>query len=205
MDDFTYQRDNYNSKLETYEWDNAWIEQTQKNDKKRVLFIGDSISCGTRRIATAVSGEKYLFDGFGTSKSIDNPFFEDSVKLFYRQENELSAVIFNNGLHGWHLSLEEYERNYERFIAFLKNTFKDIPVLLVLTTGVENDEEQNKRVVARNEAVLRLAEKYKLDVIDLYKISQENKAEHTRDGIHFSEKGYTELAKCIVSELDKVL
>ena len=68
MSDFTYQSSVPCSRLENFEWDNTWIEQTNKTDVARVLYIGDSISCGTRRIATERANGKYLFDGFGTSK-----------------------------------------------------------------------------------------------------------------------------------------
>ena len=67
MSQFTYQSEINGTALETYEWDNVWIKQTANLDGNRVLYIGDSISCGTRNIATSLSEGRYLFDGFGTS------------------------------------------------------------------------------------------------------------------------------------------
>ena len=54
--DFTFQSKRDANVLEMYEWDNTWWEQAPDTDRKRVLYIGDSISCGIRRIATEVSG-----------------------------------------------------------------------------------------------------------------------------------------------------
>ena len=96
--EFTYQAESIVSPLETYEWDNTWLERITEKNKKRVLYIGDSISCGIRRFATDAAGGEILFDGFGTSKAIDNPFYFDSIRLFAAQEGERSAVLFNNGL-----------------------------------------------------------------------------------------------------------
>ena len=37
-----------------------------------------------------------------------------SVKLFAQQESRRDAVVFNNGLHGWHLDdSTEYAEHYE--------------------------------------------------------------------------------------------
>ena len=113
MSEFTYQEvTDKNEKYETYEWDNVWISHADELSRNRVLYIGDSISCGIRNIATRLSDEKILFDGFGTSKGIDNPFFKDSLKLFAAQESKREAVIFNNGLHGWHLDDEKEYKVY---------------------------------------------------------------------------------------------
>ena len=73
MSEFTYENKDTNFELETFEWDNVWLDHITYPTLPRVLYIGDSISCGTRRVATIASGEKLLFDGFGTSKALDNP------------------------------------------------------------------------------------------------------------------------------------
>lgn len=102
MSVFTYQTENHN-KYEGFEWDNAWLDHINDKEAKRVLYIGDSISCGLRSVATALSEEQIRFDGFGTSKSLDNPYFKESIRLFAGQQGKRDVVLFNNGLHGWHL------------------------------------------------------------------------------------------------------
>lgn len=64
--DFTFQTESNGLALEDFEWDNTWWEQAPDTSSARVLYIGDSISCGTRRTATYVAENKILFDGFGT-------------------------------------------------------------------------------------------------------------------------------------------
>lgn len=59
---------------------------------------------GSRHIATEALNGEILFDGFGTSKALDNPYFQQSLHLFAAQEGYRDLVLFNNGLHGWHLS-----------------------------------------------------------------------------------------------------
>ncbi len=203
MSNFTYQEKETLNSLETFEWDNVWIDHATDNELPRVLYIGDSISCGTRRVATLATGEKLLFDGFGTSKGLDNPFFKESVLLFAKQQPHRNAIIINNGLHGWHLNDdEEYGKYYKEMLNFLQDSFKNTPIYIVTTTYVER-EERKDRVVARNKVAIKLAEELGLEVIDLYKVSADNPKLLGGDGVHFSPEGYETLAKTILEKLSE--
>lgn len=193
-----------NTKFETYEWDNLWIEHANKDDIKRVLYIGDSISCGVRQVATSISNGEIYFDGFGTSKALDNPYFKDSLHLFALQQGKREVVVFNNGLHGWHLDDEkEYPKAYEEMIKFLLEEFKGTPLVIVLSTYVANIED-NKRVIKRNEEVLKLAEKYNLPYVDYYSVAEENK-DNLTDGVHFNSEGYKSLAEALVKKVKELI
>ena len=202
MSDFTYEVENRVTPLENYEWDNVWWEQLNSGKGKRIVYIGDSISCGTRRIATNVSNGKYLFDGFGTSKAVDNPYFEASLSLFFAQEKEYSAVIFNNGLHGWHLTEEEYGIHYKRLVMFLKKKV-NVPLILLLSTDDLIHPGANDRIIERNRIVKAIADELSLPVIDLYEVAMKHNDLHTQDKIHFTIEGYTRLAEKIVSFLEE--
>lgn len=199
MSHFTYEFEGKSTELETYEWDNVWWEQTNKNNISRVLYIGDSISCATRRIATSSSEGRMLFDGFGTSKALDNPYLLDSIRLFAKQQGCRDAVLFNNGLHGWHLDDEQYAYYYEKTVKFLLDEFKGTPIFIVLTTSV-SDTEREQRVRRRNEVATEIAEKYGLSIIDLYSISLDFSEMHT-DGVHFNDDGYKKFAEQIIYDL----
>lgn len=200
MSNFTSQLQNP-ARYETYEWDNTWIEHADKPERKRVLYIGDSISCGTRHVATNLTDCRILFDGFGTSKALDNPYFADALGLFAAQEGRRDAVLFNNGLHGFHLDDDsEYRDHYDNMVKFLVKIFAGTPIFILLTTHVA-DETQNQRVILRNRAALDIARAYHLPVIDLYQVSLANRDQLT-DGVHFTEAGYRALARKILSSLD---
>lgn len=204
MSQYTYEVKNKSTELETYEWDNVWWEQANKNNISRVLYIGDSISCATRRIATSCSGDKILFDGFGTSKALDNPFLFDSIRIFAKQQRYRDAVLFNNGLHGWHLDDDnQYAYYYEKTVKFLLDEFKDTPIVIVLTTSVSNAERE-QRVKSRNEIAVKIAAKYGLPIIDLYSISAEFAELRTDDGVHFNADGYRKFAEQIISDLKNI-
>lgn len=191
--------------METYEWDNTWIERTEKTSAKRVLYIGDSISCGTRTQANKLAKGEILFDGFGTSKSLDNPFYFVSLSAFTKQLPYRNAIVFNNGLHGWHLSEENYKKLYTDFLEKLIKAFPNIPIYIVLTTFVINKDFHNDRVQQRNKIAKEIAAKYRLKVIDLYSVAEENKNLLSADEVHFLDEGYVKLAEEVIKVLGEDL
>ena len=191
--------------FETYEWDNTWIEKSNETSAKRVLYIGDSISCGTREALNAISDGEILFDGFGTSKALDNPYYFPSLSLFARQESSRNAVIFNNGLHGWHLDEQEYSKLYNEFLDKLINEFPGTLIIPVLTTFVTNKDYHNDRVINRNIIVKELAASKNLPIIDLYTVSEPHDNLKIDDGVHFTEAGYKVLANAVLCELKKLI
>ena len=205
MNDYTYEFEKRYQSLETYEWDNVWWEQANTKNEKRVLYIGDSISCATRRVATKTSNNTFFFDGFGTSKALDNPYFAKSVSIFAEQQGERRVILFNNGLHGWHLDDEtEYAQAYEKMLLFLLDEFKGTPLLLLLTTRVA-DKERDKRVQARNRVVSNLAKKYDLPTVDFYSITKKHSDLLYSDGVHLTAEGYQLLADELVRRVGKYM
>ena len=179
---------------ENIEWDNTWMEQTRNKNARRILYVGDSITVGTRGHVNAMAGGEFVFDNYGTSKALDNPAFFDSLALFAAQQPSRAAVFFNNGLHGWHLSEEEYETLYAAMLDKLTATFGNVPILPMLTTFTTHEGFPNHRVMARNAIVERLARERGLQVIDLYSVAEANR-EHLSDGVHFQNEGYVALAE----------
>ena len=205
MSNFTYENDDRVTPLETYEWDNVWIQRTDDKKSPRVLYIGDSISCALRVFGNGVTKEEILIDSFGTSKAIDNAYFWDALRLFSLQEGHRDIVLFNNGLHGWHLDDEkDYPAYYERMLCKILDEFKDSKVVIVLTTAVAK-EERHERVKVRNGFVKAIAGKYGLDIIDLYEISSENMDLLGDDGVHFTADGYQKISEYLVDEIRKIL
>ncbi|MBO5223291.1 MAG: SGNH/GDSL hydrolase family protein [Clostridia bacterium] len=204
MSDFTYENFDPTNSLETYEWDNVWWEQAPTQNATRVLYIGDSISCAMRRKATAFACNRLLFDGFGTSKAVDNPYFLSSVKSFAEQERERKIVLFNNGLHGWHLTEAEYGEHYKKLVTALKAEFSDCVIALVLTTAI-TDIERNERVSVRNEKVKEIAKELSLPIIDLNEVSAKNISLISGDGVHFTDKGYDVMVEFLVGEVEKLI
>lgn len=197
--EYTYESGYSKSPLEYYEWDNIWWDTTSDGTSTRFLYVGDSISCEIRRRITAFSEKRIIVDGFGSSKALDNPYFLPSVDMFVKQMQKLDGVIFNNGLHGWHLSDEEYEKYYEKALEFIKGY--NVPVFVLLTTDAEGSKQRKDGIIARNEIAKKLADKFGFKVIDIYTMTKDKKDMHTPDGVHFTGESYDLLAKEIIKSL----
>ena len=61
-DKFTYQDKPLSDRLEKYEWDRMWIEDTTDKTSKRILYIGASTSAKIFPHATEASGRSILFN-----------------------------------------------------------------------------------------------------------------------------------------------
>lgn len=201
MSNFTYEYENTERTLETFEWDSTWHEHTEDLTTPRVLYLGDSISHATRKALNTLAEGRILFDGIASSKAIDHPCYEETVLLFAKQQTHREHILLNSGLHGFHLSdEEEYAAHYEKKIRFLSERFPEATLTLLLTTCVA-DPERNLRIEARNRAVLRLAKQYSLPVVDLYSVSLAHAELLSEDGVHWQPDGYRHLASAILSTL----
>lgn len=207
---FTYEREKTNQKLETYEWDNIWLERAPINTLPRVMIIGDSISCGYRRIVTEVAGGAIYADGIGTSKALDNPWYSQLINYVFSQEPDSPVMIqFNNGLHGWHLTLAEYKRHYIEMAEILLQ--KEKPLILALTTPLRSTEDlsrfdpRNEEVLVRNQAVCEMAAEKNLIVNNLYALTVDKPELWSADGVHFTEAGYRVIASQTVELMKQLL
>lgn len=211
MNKDTYETQDISTALESWEWDDIW--RIKANDLKtpRLFLIGDSISRGYRHTAAAeFEGEMHV-DNLATSKGIDNPNLLPTIELSMNQEPSCRVIHFNNGLHGWHLSEEEYKEHYDALIAALLEKYPDKKIIIGLSTplrekdNLEVIDQRNERVIKRNEAALAIAAKYNLLVTDLYGALDGTAKYHAQDGVHLSEEGYELLAKVIGKKVREVL
>lgn len=206
---FTYEADDTHQKLETYEWDNVWLEHAPDNQMPRAMLIGDSISCGYRHLVTELADGKWYADGIGTSKALDNDYFPKLIDYVLAQENGREVIQFNNGLHGWHLSDGEYRKYYTVMVDFLLT--KTNRLILALTTPTRDTAdlrrlgERNERVLARNEIVCEIAAEKRLAVNDFYTLTVDQPDLWLADGIHFKEEGYRLLAAQTVEMVAKFI
>jgi lysophospholipase L1-like esterase len=186
------------SKLEKYEWDSLWWEEPENENKRHVLYIGDSISHGTTPKLNALD-ENLAVDNFATSKAVDNPSYIKALEVFAAQNPGYDTLLFNNGLHGFHLSAEAYEKHYDSFFSQVKELFKNAKPYIILSTFTKKD--YNSQTILRNAAAVRIAEKHGIEIIDFYTLSKENAHTISSDNVHFTDEGYELLAKEIFKRI----
>ena len=184
--------------LEAYEWTNLWWDEADKNeDLPKVFLVGDSMLFGYHGPVIQELKNEARITSYSTSKCIDNPHFLAEFDFIYSQYGfNYKLIHINNGLHGTHLSKEDYEKFYEEFIQHCLEKHPEAKLCLCLSTpcfeGEELDKEHHElypMAGERNEVVMKLAAKYNLDVDDLFTPLKDKPKLHVPDGIHYQMEG----------------
>lgn len=185
--------------LEKYEWDDIWFDHATDNTLKRVIVFGDSITVNFRfALIEQLDGEFHV-DNYGTSKAADNPFLLANMEMILAQKKH-DIIHFRTG-HGSHQSAYEYECNTERLVHHLLNSYPEKKLILSLKPYREKDAEH---VLERNEAIIRIAEKYKLPIDDLYSLTANRSDLLVSDGIHLNDLGKQVVAKHVAKTIRAV-
>ena len=197
---------------EDIEWSDFWWSHEPDMAKPRVLFIGNSISRGYYPAVSARLSAKVNCDRYSTSRSISDPSLFIETKIAMAKYHH-AVIHFNNGLHGWHLSTDQYEKGLRKYVKFLEsNKSKGCTLIYSLTTpypskepGQKLDPVKNQVVLDRNRIARKIMEENKIQVIDLYGLMEPEleKYSGSRGDVHFNKEGYERLAEKISNEILK--
>ena len=172
---------------ESTEWCEIKVPGVNAQDKPHVLLVGDSITKGYYdSVAKNLKGIAYC-SKFVSSVCVSDPFFFKQLELMF-DHYEYAVIHFNNGLHGFEFTEEEYRAGYGRALAFLLEKAPSAQIVLVLSTPTHPEEYRNfinPRIDERNRMVCELAEQNGLRVNNLHSLS-ENRPEDYRDYAHFT-------------------
>lgn len=180
--------------FEPTEWLEYRVYHAEKNDRPRVLLIGDSISGGYfDGVAKALEGKAYV-SRLGSSKPVCHSAWFDEVKLALSQ-HPYAVIHFNSGLHGWGYTEEEYARDLAKAVAFLKANANGARLVWASSTQIRTGapkftsyDLRNERVKARNKIAAELMAQEQIPVNDLYTL-MEGHPNLLKDGIHYQPAG----------------
>ena len=189
-------------KREKIEWcDMRWFN-ADDDSLPGVLLIGDSIVVGySSRVQERLDGtasvarlatSKYLGDA-ALLRELDYVFGD------YKYE----VVHFNNGLHGWSYTEEDYANDFPVFFGHLKRLAGNAKLIWASTTPArcrdnreQLDAERNPRVLARNRIAQQFLSEQDVAVNDLYGLMVEH-PELCTDGVHYNGDGYAMMADAV--------
>ncbi len=194
-------------KKEIHEWIHSWCDETLSEDLPRVLLVGDSITHHYQeQVRELLIGKAYI-DYISTSYSIDNPLYNSIIKNFFFN-SKYDILHFNHGLHGWHMSPKTYKSKIKKLLEKLncKNTIIANSTVVYLKGNKEINQGAQKVIEKRNLAIEELAKENGYTFNDLHSISRTIPTElRTEEGIHYTEKGSTYLAKQVVEKIKNIL
>lgn len=193
---------------EEFEWIHSWCDNTSKNDRPRIVLVGDSITHNYQEfVRQRLQGKAYV-DYIATSYSIDEAFYNVLIENFVN-DSPYAILHFNFGLHGIHLDKSEYR---ERTESLLRKIAKNKKVILATSTIVyqENNiflnEKWMLRVRERNKILQEIAAKNEYEIDDLFTVSKKIEIKlRYKDGTHYTSAGYEILANEVASSILKIL
>jgi hypothetical protein len=197
-------------KRENIEWTNIWIPDATKTDLPRVLLIGDSI-CNAyhTEVGNLLRGKAYVAM-MATSSSVEDPALADQIKLLLTNY-KFAVVHFNNGLHGFDYTEEDYGKDIPKILELIKQNAPQAKLIWATSTPMRKKEnlqelrDDNSRVIARNKIVVELAAQQKIPVDDLYSVVVDHPEFWGGDGIHFQGAGQSAEAKQVAQTILEIL
>lgn len=180
------------SRPEEIEW--TWEVRPAQVDPKlpNVLLVGDSI---TRNYFPEVQhvllnvANVYLF---ATSASIGDPRLARQLDEFASMENvPFKVVHFNNGMHGWAYSEDEYKNGFPPFLDELHAIAPSASLIWATITPVKSETlpgPTNARIDARNRIALAFITKARIQVDDQHELMTHH-ADQYEDNVHFKPSG----------------
>lgn len=191
---------------EGIEWADIWIPDANGTTLPRVLLIGDSITRGYYpKVAEQLKG-KVSVARLATSKSIGDPALLAEVAMVLDQ-CRFDVVHFNNGLHGWGYSEEEYQKHFPELLATIRKHAPKAKLIWATITPMRQAgkldviAENTKRVQARNKIAEAIVAGEGIAVDDLYGLVKDHAEYWSNDGVHFNGKGIAVEAEQVVKRI----
>ena len=196
-------------KREGIEWCDVWITHGKEKALPRVLLIGDSVTRAYYgQVEKKLEGKAYV-GRLATSKSAGDPALLEEITTVLKQYH-FDVIHFNNGLHGWGYTEEEYAKAFPDLVAAIQQGAPEAKLIWASTTPVREGKElklaaQTERVRARNKIALANCAERKIPVDDLFGLVVEHPEFSSADGVHASAPGITAQATQVAEAIERRL
>jgi hypothetical protein len=196
---------------EDIEWLNVWLPHTNDTLLPRVLLIGNSITQSYSQGVTDLLKDKAYVGQLTTSKSLGDPALIAEVSLILQQAT-FNVIHFNNGLHGWGYTEEEYANSFPQLIQTLKEYAPSATLIWASSTpfrsgeGMVGFDPLTERVKERNKIALEAISGHGIAINDLFASAELHPEYYTGgDGVHLNKDGVNALAAQVASVIEQAL
>jgi len=191
---------------ERIEWIDIWVTDADKSDLPRVLLVGDSITRGYfGAVEKHLAGKAYCAR-LTTSKCVSDPTFNDDLQLLLKQYR-FSVIHFNNGLHGWGYTEDQYRDGLMKTVAAVKEHSDGAKFIWATTTPMRESSdlqkfsERTERVKVRNRLAAEIMKENDVSTNDLFELVTDHADWTSGDGVHFNAGGNEALAKQVAESV----
>jgi lysophospholipase L1-like esterase len=197
------------SARESIEWCDIWISHANETNLPRVLLIGDSI---TRDYYPGV--EKHLAGKAYVARLATSRFASDPVLLreiaLVLDNTKFDVIHFNNGMHGWQHSEEEYRAAFPKILETIRAHAPEAKLIWATTTTLKvskpngSNEASDERIAARNAIGLQCLKGEHVAVDDLNALVRGHPEYHS-DNVHFNADGIRLEASQVAASIEPLL
>jgi lysophospholipase L1-like esterase len=197
------------SARESIEWCDIWISHANETNLPRVLLIGDSI---TRDYYPGVekhlAGKAYVAR-LATSRFASDPVLLQEIALVL-DNTKFDIIHFNNGMHGWQHSEEEYRGAFPKIVETIRTHAPNAKLIWATTTPLKvskpnnSNEASDERITARNAIGLEVIKRQNIVVDDLNALVRGHPEYHS-DNVHFNGDGIRLEAAQVAASIEPLL
>jgi hypothetical protein len=179
------------SKREKIEW--TWTDHSDTIDPKlpNVLVLGDSITRAYfPEVAKKFAGVANVYL-FATSCSAGDPRLAGQLKAYFAYAPKFKVIHFNNGMHGWDFSDEEFSAALPEMVRVIKRQHPESKLVWATITPVRVDQKPgatNARIDVRNADALKLMKAEGIVVDDQHGLMMAHQDLHL-DDVHYNDAG----------------
>ncbi len=215
---------------ENIEWCDLWITHANETKLPRVLLLGDSIARGYEpEVEKRLAGVAYV-NRLATSAFITDPMLLTEIALVL-DNTKFDVIHFNNGMHGWQHSEEEYRQGFSAFLEVIREHAPHAKLIWASTTalrepgGTAGDRgpiageavdrgklmvqadllrASDARIRARNAIALEFITRANIPVDDLFALTV-GRPELHNGSVHFNASGIALQADQVAAQIRKLL
>ncbi|HEX4262887.1 MAG TPA: SGNH/GDSL hydrolase family protein [Verrucomicrobiae bacterium] len=197
------------SAQEYIEWCDIWISHANETNLPRVLLIGDSITRDYYPdVEKHLEGKAYVAR-LATSRFASDPVLLQEIALVL-DNTKFDIIHFNNGMHGWQHSEEEYRAAFPKMIETIRTHAPAAKLVWAATTPLKVSNSSNlkeasdERIAARNEIGLQCIKGQNIAVDDLNALMRGHPEYHS-DNVHFNGDGIRLEAAQVAASIEPLL
>jgi len=121
---------------EPLEWCDIWISHANETNLPRVLLIGDSITRAYYpEVEKRLEGKAYV-GRLSSSAFISDPALLEQIRMVLT-EYKFDVIHFNNGMHGWQHSENEYGEAFPEYLETIQKYAPNAKLIWANTTPLK--------------------------------------------------------------------
>ena len=196
------------SVTEKIEWTYTDRPETPDASLPNVLLVGDSITRAYyKAVADDLAGKANCYY-FSSSVSIGDERLAPQLAEYFKMiDVRFDVVHFNNGMHGWGYTEDEYRRYFPELLTAVRAGAPSARLVWATITPVRKDKSggaTNARIDTRNVIAAEFITKQEIATDNQHALMLSHQDLHA-DDVHFNAEGSTIQGKQVAASVLKLL